>query len=85
VCHSNHSKTAIDFALYSPTISVCQTLSMLHLYSVFARAWPQPMRPWSSALVGEWSRLPSPEFVHPGCTAMARKWDGTNRIYFLWR
>ena len=47
--------------------------AMLDLYSIFTRAWLQPMRPLSSALVLSGTRVPRPKFVQPGCTATATR------------
>jgi hypothetical protein len=65
---------ALDlFALCSPSISGCATLSIFRLYSVFGLAGLQRMRLSSLALVLEWSRVPSRKFVQPGCTVTANR------------
>ena len=42
---------------------------MLDLDSAFTRAWLPPMRPLFVGIGLERNRVPSPRFVHPGCTA----------------
>jgi hypothetical protein len=43
--------------------------AILDLDSTFTRAWLPPMRPLFIGIGLERNRVPSPRFVHPGCTA----------------
>ncbi len=66
--HEEWRSRLLTFAVCSPSISVCTTLSIFH----WIRSLPsglQPMRLSSSALVLERRMVPSPKFVQPGCTA----------------
>ena len=64
----------LTFALCSDRLNLCANGCHSRFVFNFHRAWLQPMRPLSLALVLEWSRALRPKFVQPGCTAM------TNRI-----
>jgi hypothetical protein len=46
-----------------------QMTAMLDLDSTFTRAWLPSMRPLFVGIGLERNRVPSPRFVHPGCTA----------------
>jgi hypothetical protein len=64
----------LTFALYSPNINVCANACHAQLaFGLLAGAWPQRMRPSSSALVLEWNRALRDKFVQPGCTVTANR------------
>ena len=66
-------KGLLIFAVYSPTMSLCtdahHSRSAFSLCPSLAANSPTS----SSALVLEWSRVLSPNFVQPGCTVTANR------------